>query len=338
MHAGAIMSEHTPAGRLGAVIGWVGFGLISVIFAALSITALGVHFGGWVFWLAAVALILGLAAAAVLRRRRSRPAGWAMLSACIAAVGLWYGSLTPRQDRDWAPEVANSVSGTVKGDIVTLRNVRAFDWTSDSRAAERWDTRQVDLSQLQTVDMFTSVWDSPEIAHLIVSFGFSDGQHVAFSVEIRKERGEAFSSIGGFFRQFEIALIAADESDVVKLRSNYRKETVSLFPIRLDAGQRRALFLSYLALGNRLNAAPEFYNTVTANCSSTVWRLAKVIKDDVPFDYRLLLSGRLPELLEGLGALPGDIPMAARRQAALISARAQAVPAGADFSDWIRAR
>lgn len=320
------------------VLGWMGFGLTALVFGALATIALGVHVEGLPFALAALLLWLGLAAAVALRLWRSRRMGWAALLICMATVGLWYGTLTPRQDRDWAADVAHSVSGTVTGDIVTLHNVRAFDWTSDSTAVERWESRRLDLSKLQSVDMFTSVWDSPDIAHLIVSFGFSDGQHVAFSVEIRKEQGEAFSSIGGFFRQFEIALIAAEESDIVKLRTNHRKETVSLFPVALDAEQRRALFLSYLDFGNRLNAAPEFYNTVTANCSSTVWRLAKVITEDVPFDYRLLLSGRLPEMLEGLGALPGDMPMATRRAEALIKARAQAMPDGADYSTWIRTR
>lgn len=322
--------------RFALILGWIGFVFVATVFSALAMTALGVHFDGLPFALAVLALCLGLAAAAALRLWRSRPVGWAVLLACIATVGLWYGTLQPRQDRNWTPDVAHSVSGTVNGDIVTLQNVRAFDWTSDSMANERWETRHLDLSQLQTVDMFTSVWDSPDIAHLIVSFGFADGQHTAFSVEIRKEKGEAFSSIGGFFRQFEIALIAADEADIVKLRTNHRNETVSRFPVALDAAQRRALFLSYLDYGNRLNASPEFYNTVTANCSSTVWRLAKVIKDDVPFDYRLLLSGRLPEMLDSLGALPGDMPMPQRREAALITARAQAVPSGTDYSEWIR--
>lgn len=324
--------------RFALILGWIGFVLAATVFAALAMTALGVHFDGLPFVLAVLALCLGLGAAVALRLWRSRPVGWAALLACIAVVGLWYGTLQPRQDRDWTPDVAHSVSGTVNGDIVTLQNVRAFDWTSDSTATERWETRHLDLSQLQTVEMFTSVWDSPDIAHLIVSFGFADGQYMAFSVEIRKEKGEAFSSVGGFFRQFEIALIAADEADVVKVRTNQRNETVSRFSVALDAAQRRALFLSYLDYGNRLNASPEFYNTVTANCSSTVWRLAKVIKDDVPFDYRLLLSGRLPEMLDSLGALPGDMPMPQRRAAALITARAQALPNGADYSQWIRTR
>lgn len=322
--------------RAGRILGWLGYGLSAGTFAVLAALALSVQFHGMALALTAAALACGVILSLALRLRRSRPAGWAMLLLAMAVVGLWYGTLAPRQDRIWAAEVAHLAAGTVEGDIVTLHNVRAFDWRSPTEAVQHWHSHRYDLSLLQSVDMFTSVWDSPEIAHLLVSFGFSDGQRVAFSIEIRREADEAYSTLGGFFRQFEIALIAAEESDIVQLRTTQRGEAVSLFPLALTAAQRRGLFLSYVVFGNQLNAAPQFYNAVTANCSSTVWWLAKVIKDDVPFDYRLLLSGRLPEMLDSLGALPGDMPMAQRRAAAAMTARAQAMPQGAVFSDWIR--
>jgi hypothetical protein len=323
-------------GQARHIWGWLGFGLIAGVFGVLATLALVVHFHGLALAVTVGALVAGIVLSLALRLRRSWSAGWAVLLLTMVPVGLWYGTLSPRQDRLWAAEVAHLAAGTVEGDIVTLRNVRAFGWSSPTEALQKWQSHRYDLSLLQSVDMFTSVWDSPEIAHLLVSFGFSDGQRVAFSVEIRRESDEAYSNLGGFFRQFEIALIAAEESDIVQLRTTQRGEEVSLFPLALTAAQRRGLFLSYVAFGNQLNAAPQFYNSVTANCSSTVWWLAKVIKNDVPFDYRLLLSGRLPEMLDSLGALPGDMPMAQRRAAAAITARAQAMPQGMEFSDWIR--
>ncbi|MGL4311679.1 MAG: DUF4105 domain-containing protein [Paracoccaceae bacterium] len=319
-----------------SVVGHLLFLMTVAGFLAMCGTALRIHFTG----IALVVVILLLAIAAVatlaLRFRLGRRAGWCAQLATVAVAAIWYQTLTPRQDRAWAPDVTHSVSGTVNGNMVTLHNLRNFDWSDAQTAVERWETRSYDLGKLETADMITSVWDNPDIAHLIVSFGFEGGEQVAFSVEIRKERGEAFSSVGGFFRQFEIALIAADEADVVKLRTNLRNEDVSLYRLALDPDQRRALFLSYVDFGNQLNESPQFYNTVTANCASTVWRLAKVVKDDVPMDYRLLLSGRLPEFLDELGALQGADPMAARRAAARISDHAMGVPEGADFSAWIR--
>ena len=145
-----------------------------------------------------------------------------------------------------------------------------------------------------------------------------------------------FSTVGGFFRQFELVLIAADERDVVRLRTNLRREDVRLFPVKLKPEQMRILLISYLDLGNSLADQPQFYNTVTANCTSTVYRLVQTIKPDMPLDIRLLLSGRLPEYINELGGLQGDLPMDQRRLAAAITAKAQGIGPDQDYSALIR--
>jgi Domain of unknown function (DUF4105) len=312
-----------------------GFVLLVGLACAWAAAALSLQLAGVVEWLCLAALALAGGVVLALRFRQPGRA-WAVFLISALAVAGWYQTLQPRQDRNWAPDVAHGVSARLEGNIATLENVRNFAWSSADAAVPRWETRRYDLDQLQTVDMITSTWGDPDIAHLIVSFGFADGQRVAFSVEIRKELGESFSSIGGFFRQFELALIAADENDIVRLRTNLRGEDVHLFPVKLNADQRRVLFLSYVNFGNQLAARPEFYNTVTANCASTVYTLVKVIKPDMPLDSRLLFSGQLPEYIDELGGLQGDGPMAERRVLAAISAKARAAAPDADFSAVIR--
>lgn len=313
---------------MNAVLFW----LLLVLGSAWAGTALWVQFQD-VRWIPGLFV---LAVAGVIWLRLSGGWGWAGLALVTAIIGLWYLSLSPRQDRDWAPEVSRIVHGTVSGDAVTLENVRDFRWRDRDHAEERWETRHYDLSKLATADMITSVWSSPKIAHLLVSFGFTGGERVVFSVEIRSERGEQFSSIGGFFRQFELALIAADEADVVKLRTNYRGEDVRLYPLRLTPEQLRAMFLRYVDLGNDLNAAPRFYNTVTSNCTTVVWQLAKVLDPHLPIDRSLLLSGLLPDWLFRMGVLAGQGDLDRIRAAAAISDKAKALPEGADFSAGIR--
>ncbi|MEH7828616.1 Lnb N-terminal periplasmic domain-containing protein [Gemmobacter denitrificans] len=304
-----------------------------VLVAGLGGTALQVQFPRAPLVTVGFAMVL-LAVAAV---RVWTGAGWPALGAVILALLVWYLPLTPRADRDWAPDVAKIVRGEMVGDQVTLHNVRAFRWHSATEAEEIWQTRRYDLSQLTGADMLTSVWGNPKIAHLVVSFGFVDGQRVVFSVEIRRERDEAFSSIGGFFRQFELALIAADESDIIRLRTNHRAEDVRLYPLRLTPDQLRAVFLRYVELGNDLNAQPRWYNTVTANCTSVVWGLVRVLDPDLPLNRALLLSGLLPDWLYRLGVLADTGDLAAIKARAAISARALALPDAADFSAAIRA-
>ncbi|MDB5665627.1 DUF4105 domain-containing protein [Cypionkella sp.] len=328
---------HSATRRFGRVLGHLGFVLLLCAASAWAATALFIQLNGALQITAFAVLALTFVAILILRFRKRR-LGWFGLAVAALAVGGWYLTIHPRQDRDWAADVAHGVSGTVQNDTVTLSNVRDFKWTSDQVATPHWDSRSYDLSQLQSVDMITSTWGDPNIAHLLVSFGFTGGDHVVFSVEIRRERTEVFSSIGGFFRQFELVLIAADEADIVKLRTNYRGEDVHLFQVKLDAQQRRALFLRYIDFGNELAKTPEFYNTVTANCASTVYHLVQVIKPDMPLDRRLLWSGQLPEYIDELGGLQGDMPMDQRRIAAEISALAKTFHQGQDFSALIRSR
>jgi hypothetical protein len=324
-----------PYRTIGRWLGHGGFVLLLAATAAWTATAIYIQTDGMAQIVAWVVLALAVIAILV-GRLRSRRFTWAGFAAAAILVGGWYQTIQPQQNRDWAADGEHGVIGTVNGSIATLQNVRNFAWTSDTEAAPRWESRSYDLDQLQTVDMFTSTWGDPDIAHLIVSFGFTGGEHLAYSVEIRKEKDEVFSTIGGFFRQFELVLIAADEADIVKVRTNMRGETVHLFPVKLSDEKRRALFLRYMEFGNELAEAPQFYNTVTGNCASTVYHLVQAIKPDMPLDRRLLFSGQLPEYIQELGGLVGDMSMEKRREMAEISAIAQVAAPDADFSAVIR--
>lgn len=304
------------------------------IFAAWAGTAITVQKPGrwWLVGLFAVGVL------AVAGLRLLTPWGWGGFALLGLGIGGWYLSLRPRGDRVWAPDVARIVTGTRQGEIVTLHDIRDFDWIDETQAHEHWREARVDLTGLQSADLFTSVWDSPEIAHVLISFGFADGQRLVFSVEIRREQGEVFSSIGGFFRQFELALIAATEADIIQLRTTHRGEDVRIYPLRLTPDQLRRLFLGYVDLGNRLAARPQWYNTITANCTTVVWQLARAVHPALPLDVSVLLSGRLPGLLHRLGLIANDRPLDEVRRAAAITEHARNLPPEAGFSDGIRAR
>ncbi|WP_245875802.1 DUF4105 domain-containing protein [Puniceibacterium antarcticum] len=316
------------------IFGHIGFACLVLAFCAWSGIALSVHLTGAVLITAQATLaIAGLAA--VLAHSRARRWGWCVAAALTICVMGWYATLKPQSDLDWAFDVARSVTADQSGEIVTLRNVRDFDWYGVSEAKERWVSRTVDLSQLQSVDMLTSVWDSPDIAHLLVSFGFSDGQRIVFSVETRKETHETFNVTGGFFRQFELVLLATTEEDAIKLRTNHRQEDVRLYPLNLNAMQRRDLFQSYVDLGNDLAQTPRFYNTVTANCTTTVYKLAQVIAPGLKLDWRLVASAHLPAYVDRMGGFAEPMPIEDRLMRAKITDRVKAYD-GPHYSQVIR--
>ncbi|MDI3336913.1 DUF4105 domain-containing protein [Defluviimonas aestuarii] len=330
------MTQPSRRTRYLSLVALAGFVVLTLGTTAWAAAALSVHFAGALL-IAFEAALIAAALTTLALRFRSRRAGLAGLALIAVIIGGWYMTIQPSNDRDWAADVARGVTAEIAGDQVTLHNVRAFDWQDRDRAEEHWVTRHYELTKLDSIDMFTSVWDNPDIAHLLVSFGFSDGQHVVFSVEIRREAGEEFEILGGFFRKFELVLIAAEENDIVKLRTNHRKEDVRLYPVRLDQARMREMFLTYTSFGNALAESPEFYNTITDNCTTTVYQLAKLVAPEMPLDIRLVKSGLLPEYLDEIGGLRDEIAMSERRSRGAITARAQEVPTGADFSDWIRA-
>lgn len=256
---------------------------------------------------------------------------------CCAALLVWWHSITPTHERLWADDVAHMLQAEIDGDIVTLHQVRNFDWRSETDYSPRWESRSYDLRRLQSADLVLSYWMGPHIAHTLVSFGFDDGQRIVFSLEIRKERGEAFSAVRGFFRQYEQILVAADERDIIQTRSNARGEQVYLYSLNLPPAQLRAVFLGYLQAAQALQDAPEFYNSLTSNCTTIVFELAKQIAPTLRPDYRLLLSGHFAHYAYDQGALVPGYAFADLQALGHINARAQRSAAlGDDFSQAIR--
>lgn len=285
---------------------------------------------GSVLW---SALVLGLLSLAVARR-----SAWP-LAAYLAAFALllaWWSSIRPSHDRVWADDVARLLHAEVHGDRVTLVNVRDFTWRRDDDYDVRWTTQTYDLGHLVSADAILSYWSSQAIAHAMISFGFDDGGHVVFSVEIRKKRGEAFSSIGGFFKQFETVLVAAEERDIVRVRTNVRDEDDYLYPMTLEPPTLRRLFLAYVEAANQLAERPAFYNTVTSNCTTLVYRMARQINPGLPMDIRLLLTGYLQGYLRDHGAIDASESAGVQRAAARITDKARRTGPTDDFSRAIR--
>jgi hypothetical protein len=254
----------------------------------------------------------------------------------IAAVALWWTSVPPSNARDWAPDVAHTARATFDGSRVTIENVRNFNYRSESDYDQRWETRSYNLDGIRGVDLFLSFWGPTQIAHTIASWEFDDGQHLAISIETRKEKGESYSALRGFFHQYELYYVVADERDLVGLRTNYRGEQVYLYRIRVPASQARALLVDYLDQVNRLADHPQWYNALTQNCTTTIRGHAQNIGAGGQLDWRLLANGHLDELLYERGQIDTDLPLADLRVRSNITEKAKAAGDSPDFSVRIR--
>ncbi len=239
----------------------------------------------------------------------------------FAVVSGWWLSIPPSNDRDWEPSVARTPTATLDGDLLTVHNVRNFDYRSETEFDEVWETRRYDLSKLTGVGLFLSYWSSPLIAHTIMSWTFEEGPPLAISIETRKESGEEYSAVLGFFRQFELYYVMADERDLVRLRTNYRGEDVYLYPLDVTVATARRLLLDYVARINELAREPSWYNAATHNCTTTIRHHAMAIGANGPWDYRFLANGHLDELAYEQGVVNTSVPFdELRRRSSVVEA------------------
>jgi hypothetical protein len=249
---------------------------------------------------------------------------------------VWWLSLPPSNDRDWQPSVAQLPSAEIHGDKIVIRNLRNFDYRSETDFTPHWETRRYDLSRLRGLDLFVIYWGSPSIAHTILSWQFDDGQHLAASIETRSQTGQSYSAVRGFFRQYELYYVLADERDVIGLRTNHRHEDVYLYRLRTPPARARALLLDYLKTVNHLASQPEWYNAFSHNCTTTIRLHAGNAMGKIPLDWRWLANGYLDTLLYEDGVINRSLPFAELKSLSYINSRAQAVPLDGDFSNAIR--
>lgn len=295
---------------------------------------------GWRLAAAATFAVVTLAAAVALASSRWRRRALALFAlACLAPAVVWT-SLKPSNDRDWQAEVAVLPFATIDGDRVTVHNVRNFDYRTETDVTPAYEDRQVDLRDLEFVDVVTSYWMGPAIAHVFLSFGFKDQPPIAISIEARKSKDEGYSTLMGFFRQYELVYVVADERDVIRVRTNYRRdppEDVYVYRATGTPEMGRRLFLQYLREINSLHERPRFYNALTTNCTTAIWTNTHVNEQPVPLDWRVLASGYLPDYLYEQGRLQTHgLSFDELHRRAHVNARARLADRDPDF--WRRIR
>jgi hypothetical protein len=267
---------------------------------------------------------------------------WAAILCLVSffCVLQWWLTLKPTNSGNWQPDVDRTAWAEFAGDQITIHNLRNCDYHTETDYSNCWNDRTIYLSQIKAADFFLTNWGLSFASHPIISFQFGDNEHIAFSIEARYRPGQAYSTLLGFFRQYGLIFVVADERDLIRLRTNYRKdEEVYMYRLRADPKTAREMFLTYVDYLNYLNNHPEWYNEVTKNCTTTLNKqLAAVADNPQPWSYQFLLNGSLDELLYNRGRLVnGGLPFADLKQREHINAVARTANQSPDFSALIRA-
>jgi len=268
----------------------------------------------------------------------ARPRRKAFLAYLVffGALVLWWLAIPPSNDRDWQPDVAVLPYATMAGDLVTVHNIRNCDYCSETDFTVSHYDRTFDLGALHSLDGFLVYWSSPLIAHTMMSFGFDGDQYVCISIETRKSKGQNYSAIKGFFKQYELAYVVADERDVVRLRTNYRHEDVFLFRLKVKPDTIRKIFLDYLREVNRFKEHPAWYNALTSNCTTDIRRHTAPYNPNARWDWRVIVNGYVDEFMYEQGMLDRSLPLPELKRRSYINEKANAADSVTDFSTRIR--
>lgn len=310
------------------------------ILAATGWCTLAIYYsnlpGTWRPWLAIAFAIAVVGVFAAVRPMRKAFLVFIAAFACV--MTWWMLAIPPSNLRNWKPEVAVLSTATVDGDEVMIRNIRNFDYRTETDFTARYYDKTFRLSQLDSVDLICVYWGSPAIAHVMVSFGFSNSDYVAFSIETRPEQGEGYSTLKGFFRQMELYYVVADERDVIGVRTNHRKpeEQVYLYRTRMPLEVQRRLFLDYVRELNELAAQPQWYNTLTDNCTTGVLLHSRMSGGRARYHWKVLLSGYAAEYAYESGILNTTLPFEELRRRSLVNDRAHRALGDTTFSQKIR--
>jgi hypothetical protein len=320
-----------PFRTAGSILGWI------VLLGTIGWGALAINYsnlpGGVRPVAAALFGILSLAGLILVRPRRRAVLGYLVFFAALVA---WWLAIPPSNDRDWQPDVAVLPYADIEGDKVTIHNIRNADYRTETDYTVRHYDATFDLKKLQSADGYLVYWGSPMIAHTMMSFGFGDGRYVCISIETRKRIGQEYSAIKGFFKQYTLTYIVADERDVVRLRTNFRHEDVYLFRLKASQDVIRKVFLDYLREVNRLHDRPEWYNALTTNCTTDIRKHTAPYNPNARWDWRFIVNGYLDEFMYEQGAIDKSLPLVELKKRSYINPKAIAADNAADFSTQIR--
>lgn len=245
----------------------------------------------------------------------------------------------PSNNRNWNNDQKILPYAEINDNLITVHNIRNFTYASTTSYTENYYDATFDINTLTKVwyiiEPFPGV---PGSAHTFLSFEFEHNRYLVISVEIRKEQGESFHPLKGIFNQYELTYVIADEQDVIKLRSNYRKDLVYVYPVQGDISAFKQLFVDMLTRANTLKEKPEFYNTLTNNCTTNIVRHVNIVSPkSIPFfTLQSIFPAYSAKLAYELGLIDTSLPFNETQERYLINEKAHLYANEENFSTKIR--
>lgn len=252
----------------------------------------------------------------------------------------WQATKQVPTEGDWQTPLAQLSTAEFKGDLVTVKNVRNFRYKGSEEEADlvpAYYDRTYDLTKLTKVWYVSEPFKELSVAaHTFLSFEFSNGDYLSISIEARKLKGRKYRLSLGLLRTYPLMYIAADERDAVLVRTNVRKSDVYVYPVRTQKG--RELLVDMLEEMNNLATEPQWYNTVTDNCTSRIaWHVNRVTPNRISnVAWQSYVTGYADAFALEHGLLDTNLSLEDARKKYYITNRSQQIGDVPDYSKQIR--
>lgn len=287
-------------------------------------------------WSTSVARIWQLAALVLL------PVGLLGCRSSLADQQAWQQVLppvsVPSNDRDWIVEHKVLASAEMKGEQVTVHNVRDAEFFTYRDCLVDYYDKTFAISDVQNVDFVVVPFNEQRaLAHTLLSFGFADGDRLGVSVEVRLERGEEYHPATGLLGQFELIYVVASEKDLIRVRTEHRKCDVYAYRGQATPQQCQTLLIDVLRRVNQLHDKPELYDSISNNCTTNiVQHINRLVPGKIPQDYRVLLPGFSDQLAYDLKLIDTSLPFEEVKRRARVNDLALKYRDDPNFSARIR--
>ena len=252
------------------------------------------------------------------------------------------GKLKPSNDRQWLPEMATLpyVIASPGDPVMTIKNIRNSKYVNDDQYVVQHYDRTISIGDIQTADYIVAPFNgAASLAHTMISFGLTDGSFIVVSVEVRKEFDEDYSAVQGLGPKFELMYVVGDEKDLIRVRTGHKDTAVYVYPTVATPAHAQALFVDVMARVNKLAVEPEFYNTLTNNCTTNLKsHVNSIANNRLKYDWRVLLPAHSAKYAYDLGLLDNSIPFEDLQSLSLVNDLADKYYNAPDFSEKIRGR
>lgn len=326
---------------MGKAIKFIVVVCLSIIIICLTVWAsLAIYYSSLANETTRTNIAIGYAACTVAAFLFIKKRVWTLIGYLIVfcLIVAWWLNIKPSNERDWQKDVAVLPYAVIQDNQITIRNIRNLMYRTETDFDAVYYEKTIDLNTLDSVDLIAVYWMGDAIAHIMMSFGFQGKDFVAFSIETRKEKGEGYSTIKGFFKQYELIYIVGDERDLIRVRTDYRnpQEDVYLYRLKLNRDRAQKLFLEYIRQINDMKKRPVWYNTLTTNCTTNIAMHIKTFSDRIRYNWKVLLSGYVPLYAYEIGVLDTSLPFPELRKRSHINSRAHVIGDDPEFSRKIR--